>query len=210
MLSPCWRIANAANRRHLPAIGRFLIVVTFIEDALRIITQWNDQLSYLSDYRHSAPPPSTAAELEEALVLVLAAKSTTLTFVAVWHSSMGLDPSLPGAERDCDADGVGAGDRPAAFGVRGRRTFRGGYNASTRIRSHFRPQLLPPQPFSPRRAADGVVGLVPPQEIRVRWSPPDRREGQKGLLPARWSRAAGVPVHRLRLLGRVDHFSHPR
>ncbi|KAK4185971.1 SURF4 family-domain-containing protein [Podospora australis] len=36
----------------LPAIGRFLIVVTFIEDALRIITQWNDQLLYLHDYRH--------------------------------------------------------------------------------------------------------------------------------------------------------------
>jgi hypothetical protein len=40
----------------LPAIGRFLIVVTFIEDALRIITQWNDQLLYLHDYRHSTPP----------------------------------------------------------------------------------------------------------------------------------------------------------
>ncbi|KAK3942716.1 SURF4 family-domain-containing protein [Diplogelasinospora grovesii] len=37
---------------YLPAIGRFLIVVTFIEDALRIITQWNDQLLYLRDYRH--------------------------------------------------------------------------------------------------------------------------------------------------------------
>lgn len=37
---------------HLPAIGRFLIVVTFIEDALRIITQWNDQLLYLKDFRH--------------------------------------------------------------------------------------------------------------------------------------------------------------
>ncbi|KAK3383184.1 SURF4 family-domain-containing protein [Lasiosphaeria ovina] len=37
---------------YLPAIGRFLIVVTFIEDALRIITQWNDQLLYLHDYRH--------------------------------------------------------------------------------------------------------------------------------------------------------------
>jgi ER-derived vesicles protein len=32
---------------HLPAIGRFLIVVTFIEDALRITTQWGDQLWYL-------------------------------------------------------------------------------------------------------------------------------------------------------------------
>lgn len=37
---------------YLPAIGRFLIVVTFLEDALRIITQWSDQLTYLKDYRH--------------------------------------------------------------------------------------------------------------------------------------------------------------
>lgn len=39
--------------RYLPAIGRFLIVVTFLEDALRILTQWNDQLVYLHDFRHS-------------------------------------------------------------------------------------------------------------------------------------------------------------
>ena len=38
---------------YLPAIGRFLIVVTFLEDALRIMTQWGDQLVYLHDYRHS-------------------------------------------------------------------------------------------------------------------------------------------------------------
>ncbi|KDN63264.1 putative SURF4 family protein [Colletotrichum sublineola] len=37
---------------HLPVIGRFLIVVTFLEDAIRIITQWSDQLLYLHDYRH--------------------------------------------------------------------------------------------------------------------------------------------------------------
>jgi len=42
---------------YLPAIGRFLIVVTFLEDALRIITQWNDQLVYLHDYRHSKHEP---------------------------------------------------------------------------------------------------------------------------------------------------------
>lgn len=40
----------------MPAIGRFLIVVTFLEDALRIITQWSDQLLYLRDYRHSKCP----------------------------------------------------------------------------------------------------------------------------------------------------------
>jgi len=37
---------------YLPAIGRFLIVVTFLEDALRIITQWSDQLVYLHSYRN--------------------------------------------------------------------------------------------------------------------------------------------------------------
>jgi hypothetical protein len=31
----------------VPAIARFLIVVTFLEDALRIVTQWGDQLWYL-------------------------------------------------------------------------------------------------------------------------------------------------------------------
>ncbi|PKS07892.1 hypothetical protein jhhlp_006500 [Lomentospora prolificans] len=35
----------------LPAIGRFLIVVTFLEDTIRIFTQWNDQLIYLHDFR---------------------------------------------------------------------------------------------------------------------------------------------------------------
>ncbi|KII91216.1 hypothetical protein PLICRDRAFT_105192 [Plicaturopsis crispa FD-325 SS-3] len=37
---------------HLPAIGRFLIVVTFLEDALRILTQWGDQIWYLQRHRH--------------------------------------------------------------------------------------------------------------------------------------------------------------
>lgn len=46
---------------YLPAIGRFLIVVTFLEDALRIITQWNDQLVYLHDYRHSEYSLSSAS-----------------------------------------------------------------------------------------------------------------------------------------------------
>lgn len=37
----------------LPAIGRFLIVVTFLEDAWRIMTQWSDQLWYLERSVHS-------------------------------------------------------------------------------------------------------------------------------------------------------------
>jgi hypothetical protein len=35
---------------HLPAIGRFLIVVTFLEDSLRILSQWSDQIWYLQVY----------------------------------------------------------------------------------------------------------------------------------------------------------------
>ena len=36
---------------YLPALGRFLIVVTFLEDAVRILTQWSDQTVYLNRYR---------------------------------------------------------------------------------------------------------------------------------------------------------------
>lgn len=38
-------------RPYLPAIGRFLIVVTFLEDALRILTQISDQNYYLQKHR---------------------------------------------------------------------------------------------------------------------------------------------------------------
>ncbi|KAI8817392.1 SURF4 family-domain-containing protein [Fimicolochytrium jonesii] len=35
----------------LPAIARFLLVVTFLEDSLRISTQWSDQIFYLQRHR---------------------------------------------------------------------------------------------------------------------------------------------------------------
>lgn len=41
--------------RYLPAVGRFLIVVTFLEDALRIVTQFGDQVYYLITYRRFLP-----------------------------------------------------------------------------------------------------------------------------------------------------------
>ena len=37
---------------YIPVIGRFLIVVTFLEDALRISTQWEDQLLFMEQRRH--------------------------------------------------------------------------------------------------------------------------------------------------------------
>ncbi|KAG8897026.1 hypothetical protein FRC00_004917 [Tulasnella sp. 408] len=44
-------ILSQPLRPYLPAIGRFLIVVTFLEDALRIVSQWGDQLWYLQKHR---------------------------------------------------------------------------------------------------------------------------------------------------------------
>jgi len=38
-------------RPYVPALARFLIVVTFIEDAIRIVTQWSDQVWYLQRHR---------------------------------------------------------------------------------------------------------------------------------------------------------------
>jgi len=43
-------IANL--RPYVPQIGRFLIVATFYEDSLRILSQWKDQVFYLWNYRH--------------------------------------------------------------------------------------------------------------------------------------------------------------
>jgi uncharacterized membrane protein YphA (DoxX/SURF4 family) len=37
---------------YVPSIGRFFIVATFIEDSLRISTQWKEQVYYLSTYRN--------------------------------------------------------------------------------------------------------------------------------------------------------------
>ncbi|KAI8921157.1 hypothetical protein PhCBS80983_g03743 [Powellomyces hirtus] len=36
---------------YIPGIARFLLVVTFLEDSLRISTQWSDQLHYLQKFR---------------------------------------------------------------------------------------------------------------------------------------------------------------
>ncbi|KAG6120813.1 hypothetical protein E4U14_003096, partial [Claviceps sp. LM454 group G7] len=67
---------------YLPAIGRFLIVVTFIEDALRIIMQWRDQLLYLHDYR-SIPNGLTHMFL---IVNVAAMVSCSTLVIARKHS----------------------------------------------------------------------------------------------------------------------------
>lgn len=37
---------------YIPAMSRFLIVATFIEDSFRIMMQWSDQLSFMEHTRH--------------------------------------------------------------------------------------------------------------------------------------------------------------
>lgn len=32
---------------YIPAVARFLLIVTYLEDSLRIVSQWSDQLYYL-------------------------------------------------------------------------------------------------------------------------------------------------------------------
>jgi ER-derived vesicles protein len=50
-------------RPYLPAIGRFLIIVTFLEDSLRIVTQWGDQLWYLQKYVSFIPRLETLSRI---------------------------------------------------------------------------------------------------------------------------------------------------
>jgi hypothetical protein len=83
--------------RHLPAIGRFLIVVTFLEDGLRIITQWSDQLVFLRDYRGSEF--SRRSSLLGALLWSPAPLFRSATDKYVIHSTLGYHTSVP--DRQC-------------------------------------------------------------------------------------------------------------
>ncbi|KAJ8656963.1 hypothetical protein O0I10_007297 [Lichtheimia ornata] len=53
---------------YLPILGRFLIVATFLEDALRISTQWEDQILFME---HSRGFPSGISHLFLALNVVV-------------------------------------------------------------------------------------------------------------------------------------------
>lgn len=44
--------AVLAVRPFVPGIARFCIVVTFLEDSLRIFSQWSDQVFYLNTWKH--------------------------------------------------------------------------------------------------------------------------------------------------------------
>lgn len=63
---------------HLPTIGRFLIIVTFYEDALRIMTQWNDQLWYLQTHRHFYPGISHIFLLLNVITMLVASSAVIM------------------------------------------------------------------------------------------------------------------------------------
>ncbi|PKI85071.1 hypothetical protein MVES_001003 [Malassezia vespertilionis] len=63
---------------YLPALGRFLIVVTFLEDAMRILMQWNDQAMYLNHFRSM---PKFIAHLFLFINVVIMTSASTMVIV---------------------------------------------------------------------------------------------------------------------------------
>lgn len=117
---------------YIPAIGRFLIVCTFIEDALRIMTQWSDQLLYLHDYRHS--------KYSLSYLLKLSITNTE-------NSASPMGPHSPLPPHQCHCNDLLLHPRHHPQIPRGRSLWPhwSGSYPSPWLRPHLRPQLLPPQ-----------------------------------------------------------------
>ena len=171
---------------YLPAIGRFLIVVTFLEDALRIITQWGDQLVYLHDYRHSKPiPPQQQGTQLETWVLIEC------------RSSQRDNTPLPRSQRHRHDHLLDPHHHPQTQRIRRHRAGRRRRDPSPRLRPHLRPQLLPAQPQRHGRPAHGPLRQLGAEEVRPGRSTADRREGSQDVLPACWASVADFPLHRV-------------
>ncbi|KAI8369341.1 SURF4 family-domain-containing protein [Radiomyces spectabilis] len=56
---------------YIPAIARFLIVATFLEDSLRIIMQWSEQVDYMQKQRHFPTGLSHLFLLANVLVMLV-------------------------------------------------------------------------------------------------------------------------------------------
>lgn len=73
----------------IPQIGRFLIVATFYEDSIRIITQWSDQIFYLTNYR-KIPQFITIPLLLIIVILMLIASTLVVLRKHQIYSSLAL------------------------------------------------------------------------------------------------------------------------
>ncbi|GAA5919191.1 hypothetical protein JCM5296_000766 [Sporobolomyces johnsonii] len=76
-------------RPWLPAIGRFLIVVTFLEDALRILTQLSDQNYYLQRHR-GFPWGVSHIFLYTNVIIMLVCSSLIIAKRFPFYSTLGL------------------------------------------------------------------------------------------------------------------------
>jgi hypothetical protein len=156
-------IISQPLKPNLPALGRFLIVVTFLEDALRIMTQWGDQLWYLQQcvfgqtmcfaWRQSTNRPGHRrhrhfpwgiSHLFLAINVVVRAPSSAL--ILKWA-----DRSMSDHAR-----GLCSRHLETSHGIRCRRSSRRSNHSRIRLRAHLRSHLLPPQPECDRRTRDGV------------------------------------------------------
>ena len=143
--------------RYLPAIGRFLIVVTFLEDALRIITQWSDQLSYLHDYRHSKFHPTKFAFLYSTSTSLRIQNSHTHPQIKLLtaRSPNRPQPPLPPPQRPRHDFLLFVDNNTQARPRRSGRSNRRSHNPSPGLRPDLRPELLPAQPVCHGRIAHG-------------------------------------------------------
>lgn len=137
--------------RYLPAIGRFLIVVTFLEDALRIITQWRDQLSYLHDYRHSKPSTPWG-------IFFLNHLAKIYDYSSHWSQSY-----VPHTQRHRHDILLFPGHYTKTLRLRCRWTHRRSHHSSSWLWPHLRSQLFPPQPFGNGRSSHGTFRFMGPQ-----------------------------------------------
>ena len=157
--------------RYIPAAGRFLIVCTFIEDALRIMTQWSDQLMYLHDYRHSEssflPLPLLQGRKTDKLL-----------------STMGLNTHLPPCQRPRHVLLLHPRHHSKIYRIRRLRPHRRRRHSSPWLRSHFRPQLLFAQPLRHGRPPHGSLRQLGATEVRTCGAPHAEREGSQEIYSA--------------------------
>ena len=126
-LSLLLKIAEDWVCSYIPAVGRFLIVCTFIEDAIRIMTQWSDQLLYLHDYRHSTIPPSfPSLQIPSPAILT-------------YPSTMGPNPPLPPRQCHRHVHLLHPSHHPQIPRIRRLRPNRRCRNASPRLWPYLRP-----------------------------------------------------------------------
>ena len=114
---------------------------------------------------------------------------------------MGSHTSLPPRQRPRHDRLFHPCHRPQVQRIRRLRSPRRRHHPSSRLRSHLRPEFLPPQPQRHGGSPDGVVRQLGAEEVRAGRTAADGREGPQDVLPARGEGAVDLFVHWIRLRG---------